>query len=88
MLVLGGFAPIPMKVFTWASGIVGVPMLPFLLSMGIGRGKRVYLLALAIRLGGERAEKALQRWIEHIGWGALVAMLGLLAWFLLRGAGP
>lgn len=88
LLVLGGFAPIPMKVFTWASGIVGVPMLPFLLSMGIGRGKRVYLLALAIRLGGERAEKALQRWIEHIGWGALVAMLGLLAWFLLRGAGP
>src|SRR5688500_7973306 len=27
-LVLGGFAPIPMKVFTWASGVVGVPWLP------------------------------------------------------------
>src|SRR5690606_5260526 len=28
-LVLGGFMPIPMKVFTWASGIVGVPLLPY-----------------------------------------------------------
>ncbi|NEM46416.1 MAG: DedA family protein, partial [Xanthomonas perforans] len=39
-LVLGGFMPIPMKVFTWASGIVGVPMPQYLLSMLIGRGKR------------------------------------------------
>ena len=84
LLVLGGFAPIPMKVFTWASGIVGVPMLPFLLSMGIGRGKRVYLLALAIRLGGERAEKALHRWIEPIGWAALLLLAALVAWFVLR----
>lgn len=85
LLVLGGFAPIPMKVFTWASGIVGVPMLPFLLSMGVGRGKRVYLLALVIRLGGERAERALHRWIEPIGWVALLALVGLVAWLLLRG---
>ncbi len=70
-LVLGGFAPIPMKVFTWASGVVGVPWLPYLASMAIGRGKRVFLIALAIRLGGERAERALHRYIEPIGWGAL-----------------
>ena len=84
LLVLGGLAPIPMKVFTWASGIVGVPMLPLLLSMGVGRGKRVYLLALAIRLGGERAEKALHRWIEPIGWIALLLLAALVAWFVLR----
>lgn len=85
LLVIGGFAPIPMKVFTWASGVVGVPMLPFLLSMAIGRGKRVYLLALAIRLGGERAERALQRWIEPIGWVALALLAGIVVWFLLPG---
>lgn len=85
LLVIGGFAPIPMKVFTWASGVVGVPMLPFLLSMAIGRGKRVYLLALAIRLGGERAERALQRWVEPIGWVALALLAGIVVWFLLRG---
>lgn len=82
-LVLGGFAPIPMKVFTWASGVVGVPWLPYLASMAIGRGKRVFLIALAIRLGGERAEKALHRYIEPIGWvalGLLVLGIGYLVY--------
>jgi membrane protein YqaA with SNARE-associated domain len=82
-LVLGGFMPIPMKVFTWASGIVGVPLLPYFLSMAIGRGKRVYLLAAAIRIGGPRAEAALHRWIEPVGWIAsalLLALVGYLAW--------
>ena len=83
ILVLAGFTPIPLKIFTWASGIVGVPMLPFLTSMLVGRGKRVYLVALAIRLGGERAEAALHRWIEPLGWIAtalLAAGVGYLVW--------
>ncbi len=84
-LVLGGFMPIPMKVFTWASGIVGVPWLPYLASMLVGRGKRVFLVALAIRLGGERAERALHKYIEPVGWAVVVLVLALLGWFLLRG---
>lgn len=85
LLVLAGFTPIPLKIFTWASGIVGVPMLPFMASMFVGRGKRVFLIALAIRVGGERAEKALHRYIEPIGWSALVLLAGLVGWLLLRG---
>lgn len=87
LLVLAGFTPIPLKIFTWASGIVGIPMLPFLASMLVGRGKRVYLVAAAIRLGGERAERALHRWIEHIGWGVLVLLAAGVGWLLLRGHG-
>ena len=82
-LVLGGFMPIPMKVFTWASGIVGVPMLQYVLAMAVGRGKRVYLLAAVIRAGGERAEAALRRYIEPVGWVAMllvVAGVGVLVW--------
>jgi membrane protein YqaA with SNARE-associated domain len=85
LLVLAGFTPIPLKIFTWASGVVGVPMLPFLAAMLVGRGKRVYLLALVIRLGGERAERALHRWIEHLGWAALLLVVALAGWLLLRG---
>ncbi|TAH47742.1 MAG: DedA family protein [Rhodocyclaceae bacterium] len=77
ILVLAGFLPIPLKIFTWASGIVGVPLLPFVASMLIGRGKRVYLLAGLIRLAGPRAEAALHRWIEWIGW-AVVALIVLI----------
>ncbi|HET9032984.1 MAG TPA: YqaA family protein [Dokdonella sp.] len=75
LLVVAGFLPIPLKIFTWASGIVGVPLLPFVASMIVGRGKRVYLLAGVIRIAGPKAEAALHRWIEWIGW----AMLGVLA---------
>jgi membrane protein YqaA with SNARE-associated domain len=74
LLVVAGFLPIPLKIFTWASGIVGVPLLPFVASMIVGRGKRVYLLAGLIRLAGPRAEAALHRSIEWIGW----ALVGLV----------
>lgn len=84
LLVLAGFTPIPLKIFTWASGIVGVPLLPFLASMLIGRGKRVYLIALAIRLGGERAEAALRRYIEPIGWVAAVLLAAAVAFLVWK----
>lgn len=84
LLVLAGFTPIPLKIFTWASGIVGVPLLPFLASMLVGRGKRVYLVAGAIRLGGPRAEAALRRWIEPLGWVASAILALLVLWVIWR----
>jgi len=77
-LLVGGFTPIPFKILTIASGAVGVPMLPFLAGALIGRGKRVYLVAGAIRLGGERAERAIHKYVEWIGWGAVVLLVGLV----------
>lgn len=84
LLVIAGFTPIPLKLFTWASGIVGVPVLPFLAAMLVGRGKRVYLVALAIRLGGARAEAALRRAIEPIGWATTALLVALLGWLWWR----
>lgn len=83
-LVLGGFVPIPMKVFTWASGIVGVPLLPYFLSMLVGRGKRVFLLAAAIRFGGARAIEVLRRWIEPVGWIATMLVVAALVYLVWR----
>jgi len=83
-LVLGGFMPIPMKVFTWASGIVGVPLPQYVLSMLVGRGKRVYVLAAVIRFGGARAADALRRWIEPLGWIATALVVGLVGWLVWR----
>ncbi len=84
-LMLAALQPvIPMKFVTWAAGIVGVPVLPFLACMAVGRGKRVWLLALLIRMFGERAERILHKHIEWIGWAALAVLAALLAWWLLR----
>ena len=81
MLVAAGFIPVPLKIFTWASGIVGMPLLPFVGGMVVGRGKRVFLLAGAIRLGGKRAEELLHRWIEWIGWAVVVLLVGVVVYF-------
>ncbi|MBB5209082.1 YqaA family protein [Chiayiivirga flava] len=87
LLLIAGFTPIPFKVFTLASGAVGMPLLPFFFGALIGRGKRVYLVAAAIRLGGARAEAMLRRHVEPIGWIALVLLAGLVAWLVVRGGG-
>jgi membrane protein YqaA with SNARE-associated domain len=84
MLVLAGFIPVPLKIFTWASGIVGVPMIAFIPGMIIGRGKRVYLLTGAIRLGGPRAEALLHKYIEWLGWAIVALIIGLVVWLQLR----
>jgi membrane protein YqaA with SNARE-associated domain len=75
LLVVGGFTPVPLKIFTWASGIVGVPLLAFLAAMLVGRGKRVYLLCGLVRLGGERVERTLHRWIDWVAWGVLALLV-------------
>ncbi len=77
-LLVGGFTPIPFKLLTLASGAVEMPLLPFLAGALIGRGKRVYLVAGLIMLGGERAERALHRYIEPVGWIALALLVGLI----------
>jgi len=81
LLVLAGFIPIPLKIFTWASGVVGVPIPAFVAGMLVGRGKRVFAVCGAIRIGGERAERALHRWIEWIGWGLVIMIVALIVYF-------
>lgn len=84
----GGFHSDSAEDLHLASGVVGVPILPFIASMLVGRGKRVYLVAGAIRLGGARAEAALHRWIEPLGWVAMAVLAvgaGWLVWKTTNG---
>jgi membrane protein YqaA with SNARE-associated domain len=85
VLILAALQPVvPMKFVTWAAGIVGVPVIPFLVCILLGRGKRVWLLALLIRLFGERAERILHKHIEWIGWAALAVLAALAGWWVLK----
>ncbi|MFT3791331.1 MAG: DedA family protein [Rudaea sp.] len=81
LLVGGGFLPIPMKIIAWSSGVVGVPIWAFVAAMIVGRGKRVYLLCGAIRLGGEKAEQTVHKWIEWIGWILVALVVAAVVYF-------
>lgn len=84
-LLIAGFVPIPFKIFTLASGAVHMPLLPFFAGASIGRGKRVFLVAGAIKLGGEKGEAMLHRWIEPVGWASLLLLAALAGWLYWRG---
>jgi membrane protein YqaA with SNARE-associated domain len=87
LLVIAGFTPVPFKIFTLAAGAVGMPLLPFFFGAFIGRGKRVFLVAAAIRFGGEKAEAALRKYIEPIGWFALIVLVGFVIWIFMKPQG-
>ncbi|PCJ31210.1 MAG: hypothetical protein COA90_06860 [Gammaproteobacteria bacterium] len=81
-IFLAGFTPIPYKIFTIASGALGMALIPFIIGSTIGRGLRFFLVATLMRLGGENLEAKLHLWIDRIGW--LTIVLALTAYFLLR----
>lgn len=77
IVLLAGFTPIPYKVFTIASGVVGIAFLPFVAMSLLSRGARFFIVAGLVRLGGDKLESVLHQQVEWLGWGTLiVAALG------------
>ena len=75
IILLAGVTPIPYKIFTIASGVVGVALIPFILMSIVGRGIRFFLVAGLIKLGGDKLESTIHKKIEWFGWGSLVFIL-------------
>ena len=48
-----GFSPIPYKIFTIASGVTGMDIVPFIIASTIGRGARFFLVAILLWKFGE-----------------------------------
>ena len=75
IILLAGITPIPYKVFTIASGVVGVALLPFLLMSFVGRGIRFFAVAGLVKLGGDKLESTIHKKIEWFGWGTLILIV-------------
>ena len=87
IILLAGFTPIPYKIFTIASGFVGIALLPFLLMSLLGRGARFFLVAGLIKLGGVKLESTLRRQVEWLGWGTLIlVVVAIVAYQLMAGS--
>lgn len=83
VVFLAGFSPIPYKLFTICGGAMNMALVPFVLASAIGRGARFFMVALLIRLGGQRFEKMLRKHIDLIGWVLVAAclILGLIIYY-------
>lgn len=81
IILLAGFTPIPYKIFTIASGVLGIALLPFIVLSIIGRGARFFLVAGLIRLGGDKLEATIHKQVEILGWLAVALVLIVVAVF-------
>jgi len=79
LVFLAGFSPIPYKVFTIASGVLGMAWLPFLLASAVSRSARFFLVAVLISKFGEPIKEKIDR---HFNLLALVFGLLLVGGFL------
>jgi membrane protein YqaA with SNARE-associated domain len=73
---VAAFTPIPYKVFTIAAGVAGLPLWGFLGASLVGRGGRFFLVALVVRLFGQRAKALIDRYFNLVTVVATVLLVG------------
>lgn len=82
VIFIAAFSPIPYKLFTIAAGVMGMAFLPFVFTSLVGRGARFFLVAGAMKWGGQRMEQVLRRYIDMIGW--LVVAVAIIAFLITK----
>lgn len=81
LVLLAGITPIPYKLFTITSGVLGMAVIPFILASIVGRATQFFLIAGLLWWGGSKIEPVLHQWMEWLGWSVLaMAVVGYLAW--------
>ena len=86
ILFLAGFTPLPYKVFTIASGLIGFNFLIFVLISLISRGLRFFLVSyLSYKFGdlfNEFMDKHGSKWFTIIG--ILIVIIGLVVYQIFK----
>ena len=84
ILFLAGFTPLPYKVFTIASGLIGFNILIFIIISLISRGLRFFIVSyLTYKFGNlftEFMEKHGSKWFTIIG--ILIVIIGVIIYFI------
>ena len=86
VLFLAGFTPLPYKVFTIASGLIGFNFLLFVLISLISRGLRFFIVSyLSYKFGdlfNEYMDKHGSKWFTIIG--ILIVIIGLIIYLIFK----
>ena len=89
ILFLAGFTPLPYKVFTIASGLIGFNILIFVLISLISRGLRFFIVSyLSYKFGdlfNQFMEKHGSKWFTIIG--ILIFIIGVIIYLILKSYG-
>ena len=86
ILFLAGFTPLPYKVFTIASGLIGFNILIFILISLVSRGLRFFIVSyLSYKFGNlftEFMDKHGSRWFTILG--ILIVIVGIIIYLLFK----
>ena len=86
VLFLAGFTPLPYKVFTIASGLIGFNFFIFVLISLISRGLRFFIVSyLSYKFGGlfnDFIDKHGSKWFSIIG--ILIVIIGLIIYLIFK----
>ena len=86
VLFLAGFTPLPFKVFTITSGIIGFNIFIFLIICLIGRGLRFFLVSFFTAKLGKNFVNFLEKkgalWFTVIG--VVLVIIGIIIYFIFK----
>ena len=77
VVLIAAFTPIPYKVFTIAAGAMQMSFFGFFVASVIGRGARFYMVCALFKFGNKYLSTWIQKWIDVLGWSALILLIAL-----------
>ncbi len=84
LVFAAGFSPFPYKIATIGSGLIPIAFPLFFLGSAISRPLRFFLIAWAIKKGGEKLEKTISKYIEWLGWLCIILVVIALIYLYIK----
>ncbi len=84
MVLISGFLPIPYKVFTIASGVFAMALIPFIVGSVIGRGARFFAVSFVCYWAGDSVHYIMRRYAGPVGWVLSVILVSAIVYWSLQ----
>jgi len=65
-VLLAGFTPFPYKIVTLTAGFCRLPIVPFIICSVIGRGLRFFLVAILIKIYGDKIKVFIDKYFNQL----------------------
>ncbi|MCF7800295.1 VTT domain-containing protein [Candidatus Babeliales bacterium] len=80
VVFLGGFTPFPYKVITLSAGFCRLPLIPFIFFSILSRAGKFFLIAIAIRIWGEKIKTFIDNNLNSI---TIITFIAIIFIFLI-----